>query len=243
MRWQLAENLPIKIIGHRGSPLEEPENTLRSFTRALDLGAWGVELDLHLSRDGRLVVIHDKAVERTTNGRGLVKDLTFAQLRNLDAGKGEPIPALDEVVDLAKGRGRLLVELKAPEAAKPLLRLFQERRLFDDAYLISFWHPVVRALKEEEPRLQAGVLMVGCPADPGAVARSAGVDLLVLNYVYVNRELADAARRQGLRLIVWNIDDPRELGPYLEMNLFAICSNRPGAIIQHLKELTADERG
>lgn len=236
----MPHNLPRKIIGHRGSPLEEPENTLRSFQRALDLGAWGVEMDLHLSRDGRLMVIHDKIVERTTNGQGLVKDLTFAQLRKLDAGRGESIPALEEVVDLVRRRGgRLLVELKAPEAAKPLLRLFQERRLFDDAYLVSFWHPVVKTLKEQEPRLQAGILMVGCPADPGAVARSAGVDLLVLNYIYVNRELADAAHRQGLRLIVWNIDDPQELGPYLEMNLFAICSNRPGLIIEYL---AADKR-
>jgi glycerophosphoryl diester phosphodiesterase len=199
-----------------------------------------VELDVHLSRDGRLVVIHDKLVECTTNGQGLVKDLTFAQLRKLDAGQGEPIPALEEVVELVRGRGgRLLVELKAPEAAKALLALFQERRLFDDAFLISFWHPVVKALKEQEPRLQAGVLMVGCPVDPGAVARSAGVDLLVMNYQYVNRELADAVHRQGRRLIVWNIDDPWELEPYLEMDLFAICSNRPGEIINYL---AADER-
>lgn len=235
----MSYNLP-RIIGHRGSPFEEPENTPASFKRALDLGAWGVELDVHLSRDGRLVVIHDQAVDRSTNGHGLVRDLTFAQLGQLDAGKGEHIPSLEEVADLVRSRGRrLLVELKAPEAAQPLLRLFQERRLLDDAFLISFWHPVIKALKEQEPRLQAGVLMVGCPADPGALARSAGVDLLVLNYAYVNQELADAVRRQGLKLVVWNIDHPEELGPYLAMDPFAICSNRPGEIIKYL---TVDER-
>ncbi|MBM4293684.1 MAG: glycerophosphodiester phosphodiesterase [Deltaproteobacteria bacterium] len=237
-KWEmpLLHNLPIKIIGHRGSPREEPENTLRSFRRALDLGAWGVELDVRLSRDGRLVVIHDPAVDRTTNGRGMVQDLTFAQLRELDAGRGEPIPALEEVVDLVRGRGgRLLVELKAPEAAGPLLRLFQKRRLFDDACLISFWHPVVKTLKEQEPRLQAGVLMVGCPVDPGAVARAAGADFLILNYAYVNRELADAVKAAGLKLIVWNIDEVDTLKFFLEFHPDAICTNRPGEIIDYLK--------
>jgi glycerophosphoryl diester phosphodiesterase len=216
--------------------VEEPENTLRSFRRAVDLGVWGVELDVRLSRDGRLVVIHDQAVDRTTDGRGRVKDLTFAQLRELNAGRGERIPEMEEVVDLVRGRGgRLLVELKAPEAAGPLLRLFQERRLFDDAYLISFWHPVVQVLKQQEPRLQAGLLLVGCPVDPAAMARAAGADFLVLNYAYVNRELVDAVKAARLQLIVWNIDEVDTLKTFLEFHPEAICTNRPGEIIGYLK--------
>ncbi len=226
----------VNIMGHRGAPAYEPENTLRSIRRALNMGVAAVEVDVQLTRDGRLVVIHDDTVDRTTNGHGAVKDLTFAELRALDAGKMEPIPSLEEVVDLVKGRAHLVVELKQPDAAVPLLRFFQEHLLFDAAHIISFWHPVLKTLKEQEPRLRTGVLMVGCPADPVGLARAARAETLVLNYRYVNRELVDAAHRQGIRVIVWNIDDPEILKPYLAMNLDAIGTNRPQEIINYLSK-------
>ena len=223
------------IIGHRGAAAEEPENTLRGFRRALDAGAAAVELDVQVTKDGRLAVIHDETVDRTTNGRGRVQDLTLAELQRLDAGFGEHVPALEEVVELVRGRGQLLVELKQPGSAPPFLRLCRERRLFEDLWAISFWHPVIKGLKEEEPRLRTGALMVGCPADPGGLARAALTDTLVLNYRYVHRELAALAHGQGLKISVWNIDDPAILEPYLALNLAAICTNKPGEIIGYLK--------
>jgi glycerophosphoryl diester phosphodiesterase len=229
----------VKIMGHRGAPAAEPENTLRSFRRALAMGVAAVELDVQLTKDGRLAVIHDETLDRTTNGRGLVKDLTLAELHRLDAGQGEPVPSLEEVFDLVKGKAHLLVELKQPEAALALLRFFQEHQAFEFATIISFWHPAVKALKEQEPRLKTGVLMVGCPADPVGLARAARADALVLNYRYVNRELADAAHRQEIKVIVWNIDDPEILKPYLAMNLDAIGTNRPQEIINYLHKYAA----
>ena len=115
-----------------------------------------------------------------------------------------------------------------------MLDFFQERRAFEVATVISFWHPAVKALKEAEPRLNTGVLMVGCPADPVGLARAARADTLALNYRYVNRELVDAAHQQDIKVIVWNIDDPETLEPYLAMNLDAICTNRPREIIDYL---------
>ncbi|MDP3181541.1 MAG: glycerophosphodiester phosphodiesterase family protein [Desulfobaccales bacterium] len=227
----------VKIMGHRGAPAYEPENTLRSIRRALKMGVAAVEVDVQLTRDGLLVVIHDDTLDRTTNGHGAVKDFTFAELRALDAGKGEPIPSLKEVVDLIKGRAHLVVELKQPEAAPALLQFFQDHLIFDAAQVISFWHPVLKTLKEQEPRLRTGVLMVGCPADPAGLALAARAETLVLNYRYVNRELVDAAHRQGIRVIVWNIDDPEILKPYLAMNLDAIGTNRPQEIINYLNRL------
>jgi len=222
------------IIGHRGAPTEAPENTRRSFTLALSLGVAGVELDVQLTRDGRLAVIHDHTLDRTTNGRGPVKDFTLAELQRLDAGQGEPVPCLEEVFDLVRDQARLLVELKYPEAAPAVLRCFRERRAFDFAQVISFWHPAVKALQEAEPRLATGVLMVGCPADPPGLARAARAHTLVLNYRYVNRELVDAAHRQEIKVIAWNIDEPEILDSYLAMGLDAICTNRPGEILGYL---------
>jgi glycerophosphoryl diester phosphodiesterase len=225
----------VKIMGHRGAPADEPENTLRSFRRALAVGVAAVELDVQLTRDGRLAVIHDETLDRTTNGKGRVKDFTLTDLQRLDAGRGEPVPSLEEVFDLVQGQAHLVVELKHPEAAGALLHFFRERRAFGSATVISFWHPAVKALKETEPRLATGVLMVGCPADPVGLARAARADTLVLNYRYVDQQLVDAAHRQDMRVIVWNIDAPEILDPYLAMDLDGIGTNRPQEIIDFLR--------
>jgi glycerophosphoryl diester phosphodiesterase len=225
-----------KIMGHRGAAADEPENTLRSFKGALAVGVAAVELDVQLTKDGRLAVIHDATLDRTTNGKGRVKDFTLAELQRLDAGRGEPIPSLDEVFDLVQGKAHLVVELKHPETAGPLLRFFQDRRAFAATTIISFWHPAVKALKEAEPRLTTGVLMVGCPADPAGLARAAAADALVLQYAYVTRELVAVAHSHNLFVYVWNIDDTDTLKPYLAMNLDGIGSNRPGVLIEYLKK-------
>jgi len=224
-----------KIMGHRGAPADAPENTLASFNRALAVGVAAVELDVQLTKDGRLAVIHDETLDRTTNGRGPVRDFTLAEIKKLDAGRGEAVPSLEEVFDLVRGKADLVVELKQPEAAGALLDFFRERRAFEYATIISFWHPVLKALKQAEPRLNTGVLMVGCPADPVGLARAADAGALVMHYVYVTPELVAAAHSHGLLVYVWNIDDPKTLKPYLSMNLDGIGSNRPGVLIEYLK--------
>jgi len=225
------------IMGHRGAPAAEPENTLRSFRRALAMEVAAVELDVQLTKDGRLAVIHDETLDRTTNGRGPVRDFTLTELRQLDAGQGEPIPSLEEVFDLVKGKAHLVVELKQPEAAGALRHFFQAHQAFEFATVISFWHPAVKALKEAEPRLNTGVLMVGCPADPVGLARAANADALILQYAYVTPELVAAAHHHGLLVYVWNIDDTDTLKPYLTMNLDGIGSNRPDVLIEYLKKI------
>ena len=224
-----------KIMGHRGAPVDEPENTLRSFSRALAVGVTAVELDVQLTKDGRLAVIHDETLDRTTNGKGRVKDFTLAELQRLDAGRGEPIPSLEEVFDLVQGKAELVVELKQPEAAGALRGFFQARRVFEVATVVSFWHPAVKALKKAEPRFNTGLLMVGCPADPPGLARAADADALILQYAYVTPELVAAAHQQDIKVMVWNIDDPEILKPYLAMDLDAICTNRPQEIMHYLK--------
>ncbi|OPX19621.1 MAG: hypothetical protein BZ151_08280 [Desulfobacca sp. 4484_104] len=225
----------VRIMGHRGAPAYEPENTLRSVRRALEMGVEAVEIDVQLSRDGRLAVIHDETVDRTTNGTGRVRDLTWEELRRLDAGQGERIPALEEIVESVRGRVHLVVELKQPEAVTALAQFFQEHALFDDAHAISFWHPAVKALRQLEPRIKTGVLLVGHPVDPVALARAADAEALVLNFAFVNRELVHTAKAAGLMVFIWNIDTIELLKPFLELELDGIGSNRPDVLIDYIK--------
>ena len=130
----------VKVIGHRGAAGLEPENTLRSIGKAIELGVDQVEIDVRLTKDRRLVVIHDPTVGRTTNGQGYVKDFTFEELRRLDAGKGERIPSLEEVLSLTKGKIVLQIELKEEGTARPVVRLIESMDAEGDAILSSFIH-------------------------------------------------------------------------------------------------------
>src|SRR2546428_297275 len=116
---------PFLCIGHRGARGHEPENTVRSVRRAIELGADGVEIDVYFV-DGELVVIHDAKLERTTNGRGRVMRKSFAFLRSLDAGKGERIPTLREIFDAVDRRAFVNVELKGRNTAEPVQSLIEE---------------------------------------------------------------------------------------------------------------------
>jgi glycerophosphoryl diester phosphodiesterase len=224
-----------RIMGHRGAKAYEPENTLRSIRRALDMGVQAVEIDVHISQDGRLVVIHDATVDRTTNGKGRVADLNWEELRRLDAGMGERLPSLEEVVNLVRGWVHLFVELKDPVAIEPLADFFSAQALFAEAHVISFWHPALKKLRRLEPRIRTGVLFVGCPADPPALAQAADAEALVLNYQYITLELTMAARQAGLLVAVWNIDDLADLLPMLPLKLDYIGTNKPDILIDYLQ--------
>jgi glycerophosphoryl diester phosphodiesterase len=227
----------VHIMGHRGAAAYEPENTRRGIRTALAMGVTAVEVDVQLTKDAELAVIHDSTVDRTTNGKGAVRDFTLAELQKLDAGKGEAIPSLAEVVEEVAGKAHLIIEVKHPEAAPALLKFFQARDIFSQTHVISFWHPVVKSLKAKEPRLHTGVLLVGCPADPVGLARAALAEALVLHYAYVTPELAKAARAAGLQVFIWNIDDVETLKPYLAMDLDGIGSNRPDVLVKYLGSL------
>jgi len=169
--------------GHRGNPAQHPENTMRSFRSAIEAGCDLIECDVHLSSDGRLVVIHDHTLERTTNGKGLVGEHTAAELRRLDAGHGERIPLLQEVIELAIGKVGLVIETKQMPVQYPgledkLVAMLRQLGAVADCAVISFHHPSIRVLHAMEPRLQLGILEGARPIDPARMLKEAGADVL-----------------------------------------------------------------
>lgn len=225
----------VTVTGHRGAAAYEPENTIRSFKRALSVGVDAVELDVHLSREGQVMVIHDATVDRTTDGHGSVSSLTFGQLRRLDAGLGERIPTLREVIDLVRGRAVLQVELKGENTERPVVKLVEESGCEGIVRLTSFDHRRVRQAKALNPSIASGVLFVCRPVDPVGLARDAAADALHVHYSMVDREMVTSAHASGLMVSVWNVDDADEAESVASLGVDAIGSNKPDVVIGRLR--------
>jgi glycerophosphoryl diester phosphodiesterase len=229
------------IGGHRGNPAEFPENTLASFRSAIELGVDIIECDVHMSADGELVVIHDHTLERTTNGTGMVRDHTYAQLRELDAGRGEHLPLLHEFLELGhESDVGLAIELKQipipyPGVEAKVVELVREMGVLDLAAAISFQHRSVRELKALEPRFHTGILEGARPISPLRLVEESGADLYAPHYGAMDPELVAEMHAAGKAVSVWTVDDaagvmwcrickpdsvftnrPREIGPLLK---------------------------
>ena len=226
-------------VAHRGASAYEPENTLRAFRRAIELGADMSELDVHLSRDGHVVVMHNAQVDATTNGRGAIRDMTLRELKRLDAGGGEPIPTLQEAVDLVRGANGLYIELKGegtPSAVADLLRANEFVRR-EQVIVGSFSAPRVRELKELAPEIATSLLVgpVFPAAELVAMTRAAGADYVHLcwerrdprPHTLLTPDLLRALRSAGLGIVLWHEERPEELSALRTLHVDAICSNAP----------------
>ncbi|MCK4389474.1 MAG: hypothetical protein KAV83_04450 [Desulfobacterales bacterium] len=222
------------IMGHRGAAALEPENTLLSIARAMEIGVDAVEIDVRLSKEKEIVVIHDATVDRTTNGTGPVSSHALKQLKRLDAGKGETISTLQEVIDLIGNKVRLVIELKEEGTETKVVELIKRNNLHENVYVISFWHTLVKSVKEMDSRIKTGVLLVGCPVD-ACIATQASANALVMKYSFVNRKFVEKAHKEGLKVFIWNIDDRHLLKPYVDMNVDGIGSNDPRVLLEYFR--------
>ena len=212
-------------VGHRGAAGLEPENTLRSFRRAAEVGADAVELDLRLTRDGRLIVLHDADVDRTTNGRGPVAEMTLHELKRLDVGLGERVPTFEEVLE-ATGLP-IHAELKVVEAAGPLAASILERGLAGRVVPISFHPEALHQTKLSLPDLPVGLILGGASPNPAAVARSVDATFVSLEAAYLDKATVERCQRAGLRVTTWTVNEPEEMRRALETGVDGIVTDRP----------------
>ncbi|NUN49188.1 MAG: glycerophosphodiester phosphodiesterase [Candidatus Brocadiae bacterium] len=229
----------MRLAGHRGAPAWSPENTLASFAKALELGAQALEFDVHLTADGRLAVIHDATLDRTTNGVGRVADVTLEDIQRLRTDGGERVPSMDQVLDLAAGKAFLHVEVKDPSALRPAVDLLRARRLLDSARISSFWHGALRESKAVEPGLQTGVLFSAAPIRPAALALDAGADALHVCHTYITESLVAEARSHGLQVLGWTAQSAADVGRLFHLGVDEIVTDDPGMARQVLAHLAA----
>jgi len=219
-------------IGHRGACGYEPENTLRSFNRALQLGVDMIELDVHVCRSGEIVVIHDPKVDRTTDGTGYVADKTLDELRTLDAGKGERIPTLQEVLDLVNRKVKTNIELKGPGTAKPVFQLLEKHvREFGWSYgdflVSSFDRDELQEFRRLSSEFGIGVLVRDIPNDFAEFVEKIGAYSVNVCVGSITRELVDDAHRRGIEVFVWTVDGIDDIGRMKSLGVDGIFSNYP----------------
>ena len=224
----------MKIVAHRGARASEPENTLRAMKSAFECGADAVEIDLRFTSDHKLVVIHDDTLERTTNGTGKVSDMTIAQLRVLDAGKGERIPELCEALSVAKRYSRpLVLELKEAGMEWQVLEEVTEAGLEDKVIISSFFHSSLRNLKEKAPEIKTGVIIASVPVNPVRLARDAKADIIFAKYSRITREFIDAcgAGYEGIEVYLWAVNTMDDLNNAISYGVDGVVTDNPCELI------------
>jgi len=249
-----------RVIAHRGAPRLAPENTLAAFRRALEFPIDGLELDVHLSRDGHPVVLHDRLVDRTTNGNGPVDELDLAAIQALDAGshlaeefRDARIPTLAEVLDLPSGQVEIQVELKGltPGLARAVVDLLRERRLADRAVVTSFVHTLLRDVHDLTDEFRMGALFAPnprLPADAGrradeltGMARATRADIVLANHGDLDDATVAAIRERGFEVGAWTVNEPADLRRLFRAGVERLTSDLPDLALE-LREATQSPR-
>lgn len=234
------------IYGHRGAKGEAPENTLVSFEQCLQHGVRRCELDLHLSRDGELMVIHDPTLKRTTGRRGKVVQHDADELVNYDAREGGPgwktpcpIPRLSELFEKCDfEHWQLEVKsasrVRAARTVMAIKELAERYRLLDRITVTSSSREVLRALNRLAPEISRGLVAEYNWLDPLKVARQYGCSMLVLKWTLCTPERLEKARKQGLHVSVWTVNEPALMRRLADFGVDSLITDYPGLAVSTL---------
>jgi glycerophosphoryl diester phosphodiesterase len=243
---EVANTGKVLVLGHRGALGHAPENTMASFELGLELGADLLEMDIHMSHDGELIVMHDAEVSRTTDGHGMIHDLALAEIKKLDAGawfgdrfRGQRVPTLPEVLAWAKNRIPLVIEIKgsphpAPGIEEAMVEVLRDHDMLDEVMAISFHHTSVKRVKELEPKLATGILFSGHLVDTVGVAKAALADSVRPKWSYWTAELVEEVHAAGLTAHAWNANDEKRAEYLVGLGIDCIGTNYPERLRAYL---------
>lgn len=229
----------IELIGHRGYPALYPENTMLSFRKAAEAGCNGIELDIALTKDNKVVVIHDKTIDRTTGGKGYVNSYTLKEIKRFDAGRGERIPALEEVLKAFTGL-KILLELKVskedsrklPEEAVKLVSKLEAK---ERCVFISFNLDALRTVRKLEPSAATGLIFSKTwPVADEIEFLPEYIDLICPRRDRLNSTVNAFAEQNRLALYVWTVDTEEEVKEAKKYRITGIVSNDPGKVKKYI---------
>ncbi len=222
-------------IGHRGAMGHAPENTLVSFQKALELKVDMIELDVQLCKTGELVVIHDLTVDRTTNGIGYVSELTLEELKHLDAGEGQSIPLLVEVLDVIDRKAKVNIELKGKGTAEKVGQLIYEYIKNngwsqDDFIVSSFDHQELKLFKQGYPKIPVGLLIYHLPYDLAQPAEDFKAQYLNASLAFYSKELVVDAHERGIQVLIYTVNEEKDIERCRKDGVDGVFSNYPDRV-------------
>jgi glycerophosphoryl diester phosphodiesterase len=243
--------LPVMVIAHRGFSGQAPENTLASFKKAIESGSDMIELDVRLSKDGQVVVVHDNTIDKTTNGRGKVADYTLKELKQFDAGSwfapqfsGEQIPTLKEVLESAKGRILVNIEIKneslgqyaVTDLADRALREVKKAEMADRVIFSSFYPSALARIKERDPRIWVALLYNRSWNYLPEITRGNPFSILNLRNSYLTKDKIAKIHREGMRVNVYTVNSEEEMEQFVGWGIDGIITNHPDRLIKILQK-------
>lgn len=219
------------IFAHRGASADAPENTLSAFELAIQQQADGIELDVY-QHYGEFIVIHDKWLERTTNGFGSIEDYSFQKLKQLDAGNQQPIPSLKEAMKLIAGRCTLNIELKGINDVAQLIKYTEECCSsfgFDKQQIIfsSFDHHLIRKLKQMAVHFKIGALTASKPLDYAHFAEQLQAFSVNVDVEFLDQHFVDDAHRRGLKVFSYTVNHAADLLQFQRWGVDGVFVNSP----------------
>ena len=222
-------------IGHRGARGYEPENTLISFQKALDLGVDGIELDVHLSKDGVVVVIHDETVDRTTDGIGAIHDLAVAKIKKLRTDKNQQIPTLTEVLDLIDKRVFVNIELKGKGTSKPVVQLVEKYIAendwsYGDFIISSFDWNLLDEVVVLNPKIPIAVLTETTVEEALAFAKKIKATAINPDYTLLSPENSKQLKGEGFQIFPWTVNEIDAIAKMKSYGVDGIISDYPDRI-------------
>ena len=222
-------------IGHRGAKGYEPENTLAAFEKAIELDADGIELDVHLSSDGQLIVIHDETIDRTTNGKGFVNELSLKELKTFSIENNQKIPTLIEVLDLVNRRCFTNIELKGIGTAKPVKELIhhsisEKNWNYTDFLVSSFDWNMLEEIHLLDSKIRIGVLTEETIEEAQAFAKKTKAYSIHPDYELLSKENVVLMQENGFEVYPWTVNLPEDIQKIKSFNVNGIISDFPDRI-------------
>jgi glycerophosphoryl diester phosphodiesterase len=244
---------PPWVIAHRGASGHAPENTFAAFQRAVELGGTFIETDLHVTRDGRFVAIHDDTVERTTNGSGDVRNFTLDELREVDAGMwfdrtfmGERIPTLEEVLEFSREHDVVFyLELKYAAVwgmDHALVAALQKAQSAPRTIVISFDPATLTPLRRLDPSIMTGLLVEDAKPDCIQVAIDLGARQLCPKVSSVTPELVEKAHRSDLQVVTWTANTLADMRAMMAAGVDGIMTDFPDRLRALIEDSMANKK-
>lgn len=243
--------MAVKVIAHRGSNKEAPQNTLPAFRKAIEEKTNGFETDVHLTRDGQLVICHNYTIDDTSDGRGRISDFTLEELKKFDFGsyfsedfKGTPLPTADEFLELVAPTDTDIINIEiksppdgSPEIVRQTLKTVKKHGVLDRVIISSFDPRVLKAAKELDPRVKTAFLYpTNRPSVcrpivfPFLIARTTNVDIIHPAFLFVTKPVVAIAHKMGLQVNVWTVNDEKTVRFLVDCGVDGIITDCPGKV-------------